>query len=301
MMPGMKCANCGEPRPNPLPEVPWTCKCGHVITSQLLSESVSHEHPSFPEQWNDELMEAAAKSDEPIPAPAGSVAHAYFPKTVSMQEQYEQLLPLTRTLRLIQHEPASSCVHEYEDTRGDRHVVLIKYAGVMVGHERGDDLGALARLMQLVDEAILYGDHFNPEMQHGVHGLLGFVNEERVKRYDSSPEFYERVYEERKAGNAMRVHMAPCPDFVTEGDLPPGGRMVFAFRPDALVWRQLMPPVIMPLVPIREGKLVVSLVDSRKPVEFKHEDSTTYERGVVLMYGGLELHDPDGVFALVHE
>lgn len=86
---------------------------------------------------------------------------------------------------------------------------------------------------------------------------------------------------------------------LTEGDLPTEGGITFAVDPNNLVWTQLLPCMIMPLAPAREGRINASIACGVEPT-FLHEDSKDIARSAALIYGSFVIEHPSHVLVLHH-
>lgn len=262
---------------------------------------------------DDEINKLTAERDEL--AATLEKTKGEFLTTESLQATVQTLMPLTYLLKHIRSEPATSTVEEYDDTRGKTHCLLIKYAGVIV-HEADDAAekkNAVLRLLMHVDEFLFSGNPHEEGHEVELEGLVGFAQ----VRSDESPPiehlgypridmyepidreaFYDR-YERNREKKALRLFTPMHAMPIHEGDLPVSGP-TYAIGAEALVWRQLLPVTYILLAPMREGLVMypTDMLRGERTVQPKHDRSRTRHRGVVVMYGGLELHDPEAVFGL---
>lgn len=220
-------------------------------------------------------------------------------KTESVQELVDELMPLTQLFKHLKIVQTDSTVVEYDDTDNMRRTELVKYAGAICTDEPGERRTSVMRLLTKIDDALFLGCPGYDARTKGcdsdsmLAGLRYFAAMDRIAVLPHDA-FFAMAYAKRKT---MRVFHKLSEGYMDEGDLPPRGKLTACIRMDALEWHQLLPATYIPLVSMREGKMVM-MTPGAPSLEFKHEDSRTVERGVVALYGALILKDPAGVFLL---
>lgn len=213
-------------------------------------------------------------------------------KTESLAHVQEELLPLTLLLKRIKKIETSGTVHEYETAQGVRTTALIRYCGQMITDE--DSIKAAAmRLLAEIDDTLIYGD-CNASGHRQFDGLEYLTDNHWIDELKRE-EFFER-FERDKHKHGLRLFQASRPQTILEGDLPPTGRL-YAIGHDALRWAQLLPMTKIPLVSMREGKVTIPLDAASPPITFEHDDSRVMERGCIVLYGTMYIHDSDAIFA----
>lgn len=248
-----------------------------------------------------------------------------IPGTESLEATLWSYMPYTQLWQHIQHEPANSTVIEYDfpvgepDEEGERQrcrvVELVKYTSVLV--DGVDDPGAKSRaclrLALKVDDLLLTGLDHEDEDAHfrEIAGLAHYARKgaprarrrARIQTLERE-QFWER-YQDEKRDRSLRLFSTMRAESVNEGDLP-SVPYTFAVGDYSLAWRQLLPCMFIPLVSLdmRDGSLYPP-IDNRLQLDPQNDDKPVEppegmlrKRGVVLVYGCLELRDPDSIFML---
>lgn len=238
-----------------------------------------------------------------------------IPGTESLEATLRSYMPHTQLWQHIQHEPAKSTVIEYDFPVGEPdeerqrcHVVeLVKYTSVLVdGVDSGAKSRACLRLALKVDDLLLTGLDYEDEDKHfrEIAGLAHYARKGRIQTLERE-QFWER-YQDEKRDRSLRLFSTMRAESVNEGDLP-SAPYTFAVGGYSLAWRQLLPCMFIPLVGLdmRDGKLYPPLDPTRPQLDPQNDDKPVEppegmlrKRGVVLVYGCLEVRDPESIFML---
>lgn len=212
-----------------------------------------------------------------------------------VNELFEEKLKDTQLLKHIPFKTVRSVELEYtlDDYPYDGNMKM--FGGIYFDDNINS---AMASLVQKIEQQLFFGDPDSDAYTFPGLQYIARQHEDVTGKnmcYSDSEKFYDR-YETTK--DTLNLRLFTPHDSVTlpEGMIPPP-MPTFAVNPNALLWNQLMAPISVSLVPMREGKLTASLTP--EPVQFTYENSEVRHRYVLLAYGTLQVLDSDSLFVLV--
>lgn len=212
--------------------------------------------------------------------------------------------PLFKSLT---RDPCANTVFEYTVKDWQR-MEIVKCMGIQYSVPDDHDVRvyneeAIRKVLRLVDWGLFFGApdqdaRETPGLGYTAKWLEAAFGTRHI--YDANNladrvAFYKRFDDDRERQSLKMYHPSQA-QYVGEGDLP-RTRGAFVVGAGAIKWRQLLPMTRMPLVTtMREGRFTETLTGD--PVPPFTEGSTTFRRFAVMLYGTVEVVDPDALFVL---